>query len=70
MASGRPRRLAGRPLGLRRDATATTRPVTGLCNVVDTKPPGVPITCPRRTRSPAFTVGVHGAPVCWFSGST
>ena len=32
-------------------------------------PPPSAIFCPRRTRSPFFTIGVAGSPRCWSSGS-
>ncbi len=61
---------AKRPSAPRKSPILLTVPVTGLCNAVDTKPPGFAISCPRRTRSPASTTASAGTPMCCPSGIT
>ena len=58
------------PAGWVRWAMALTVPVTGAWRVMETKPPASATTWPRSTRSPTWTTGLHGAPVCWESGRT
>ena len=55
--------------GCRCGRTAVTFPEIGACTAAETKPPGSPIGWPARTRSPSFTRGFAGAPVCMCSGT-
>ena len=54
----------GEPLGILILAIFLTVPDTEECTGADTNAVVSAITCPTSTRSPAFTHGTHGAPIC------
>ena len=46
-----------------------TVPATGENTFAESPSAALPISCPRKTRSPACTAGTAGAPICWESGT-